>query len=208
MEQSKRCGKCKQLQPLSEYHKQAKSKDGLQDRCKACKREAGRLWRADWRSNNREAHRAEVKAFREADPARAKAMRRRNYEKNKDKELATMAVNYQNNKELRQQQARERYQANPIPAKQAAARRRAKMQDNGIYEVSDKEWAKLELGPCFYCGSTESIEIDHIIPIDRGGAHSIGNLMPLCLIHNRSKHTKLWIEFRVKEGKSNAKLAT
>lgn len=200
MEQSKPCSKCKQIQPLTEYHKQAKSRDGLQSQCKTCKRTSNRIWRAEWRADNREAHRAEVKAFRESDPERARRMRSNNYQKHRDSELAKMAENYQANKEERQAASRANYAKNPVPAKQAAARRRAKLKENGIYSVTNKEWTKLQDSPCFICGSKEEIEIDHILPIDLGGSHGVGNLMPLCKAHNRSKHNKLWIVFRIKKG--------
>jgi 5-methylcytosine-specific restriction endonuclease McrA len=123
-----------------------------------------------------------------------------NYQKHRDAQLAQMAANYERNKMERRAKARENYKRNPIPAKQAAARRRVKMHENGVYLVTNKEWARLGASPCFLCGSTELIEIDHIMPIELGGTHSIGNLMPLCRPHNRSKQAKLWIEFRVKKG--------
>src|SRR3546814_5763431 len=31
---------------------------------------------------------------------------------------------------------------------------------------------------CFYCGCAGTMTMDHILPISRGGAHSIGNLIP------------------------------
>lgn len=39
----KRCTKCKSIQPLSNFHKQAKRKDGHREHCKTCRREERRL---------------------------------------------------------------------------------------------------------------------------------------------------------------------
>ena len=38
----------------------------------------------------------------------------------------------------------------------------------------------LSSGKCAYCGSVESLEIDHIIPVAKGGATEKSNLQVLC----------------------------
>ena len=48
---------------------------------------------------------------------------------------------------------------------------------------------------CVACGSTERIEVDHIVPVSRGGSDDIENLQPLCLKCNRSKSAKTMDEF-------------
>lgn len=44
--------------------------------------------------------------------------------------------------------------------------------------------------PCAYCGTTEDITIDHVIPVSRGGKHVRGNLAPACRRCNSSKGSK------------------
>lgn len=73
--------------------------------------------------------------------------------------------------------------------------RRIKKQNNGIYLVSDKFLKKIYDSPCVFCGSKERIELDHIIPIARGGQHSEGNLQPLCKSCNSSKSDKTMTEW-------------
>ena len=52
-------------------------------------------------------------------------------------------------------------------------------------------------GRCFYCGSLpEHLEIDHVVPLSRGGRHAIGNLVPACRPCNRAKHARFVVEFR------------
>ena len=64
--------------------------------------------------------------------------------------------------------------------------------------VTNREIKALRMRPCIYCGSKKLIEIDHTIPINRGGRHSIGNLVPACRSCNRGKSDFLIMEWRKK----------
>jgi hypothetical protein len=46
-------------------------------------------------------------------------------------------------------------------------------------------------GKCAACGSEESIEIDHIVPVSRGGTGAPENLQALCISCNRSKRARM-----------------
>lgn len=46
-------------------------------------------------------------------------------------------------------------------------------------------------GRCVYCGSTENLQIDHIIPFSKGGATTIENLQLLCQKCNLEKSNKI-----------------
>ncbi len=46
-------------------------------------------------------------------------------------------------------------------------------------------------GRCVYCGSTENLQLDHIIPFSRGGATTIENLQLLCQRCNLEKSNKI-----------------
>jgi len=43
---------------------------------------------------------------------------------------------------------------------------------------------------CAYCGSTEGLQQEHIIPVVRGGKYEIGNIIPACKHCNASKKDK------------------
>ena len=49
---------------------------------------------------------------------------------------------------------------------------------------------------CCECGASKdetSLEIDHIVPVARGGTNDIDNLQTLCRECNRMKHTDEWV---------------
>jgi 5-methylcytosine-specific restriction endonuclease McrA len=43
---------------------------------------------------------------------------------------------------------------------------------------------------CAYCGCAGDMEIEHVVPISRGGAHDISNIVPACAPCNSSKSAK------------------
>ncbi|TMZ72779.1 HNH endonuclease [Klebsiella pneumoniae] len=49
---------------------------------------------------------------------------------------------------------------------------------------------------CAYCESMEPLTVDHIIPVTRGGLHTIGNVLPACLSCNSSKGRKFIVEWK------------
>lgn len=55
-----------------------------------------------------------------------------------------------------------------------------------------EEWKEIIVnilgGTCQYCGSTKNIEIDHILPVAKGGANEIANLQLLCYSCHKDKH--------------------
>lgn len=59
-------------------------------------------------------------------------------------------------------------------------------------------WRKDLIFACYYCTRsfpTTVLHIDHVIPISRGGAHSIGNICRSCPTCNLSKNCRMPSEF-------------
>lgn len=49
---------------------------------------------------------------------------------------------------------------------------------------------------CRECGATNketTLEIDHIVPVSKGGGNNLSNLQTLCKACNRAKHTRTWV---------------
>lgn len=43
---------------------------------------------------------------------------------------------------------------------------------------------------CAYCGATGDLEVEHVVPISRGGQHCLSNIVPACHCCNSNKGTK------------------
>lgn len=58
-----------------------------------------------------------------------------------------------------------------------------------IFSEKDRRQLLLEFdGCCAYCGvKPDKLEMDHIIPLSRGGQHTKSNIVPACFNCNRSK---------------------
>jgi 5-methylcytosine-specific restriction endonuclease McrA len=92
--------------------------------------------------------------------------------------------------------ARKNRLAHPERNRNDVGIRRSRKLSNGVFKISSKELKNLYSSPCFYCGSTDSIQADHVIPVVKGGVHSIGNLVPACAKCNLSKGSKFLIEWK------------
>lgn len=84
-------------------------------------------------------------------------------------------------------------------------RRRANKRSNGAFLITKRELERLlnrQQHSCYICAARldHTKELDHIIPIARGGQHSIGNVAWACHYCNRHKTTKLLIEVKHARG--------
>jgi 5-methylcytosine-specific restriction endonuclease McrA len=130
---------------------------------------------------HKEAVNAKTKAWDEANPGK-KAIRTRN--------------SYLRNMEKRKKYHAEWRKNNRLRWNYYASLRRIRVKENGVFKILDKEFKALGQKPCFYCGSTDSLTLDHVIPIARGGKHSIGNLVVACKPCNSQKNKRTIQEWR------------
>jgi 5-methylcytosine-specific restriction endonuclease McrA len=87
------------------------------------------------------------------------------------------------------------------PERMRAIRRKRKGQIRADMRlVTERDWRRLVAryrGCCAYCGvKPTQLHRDHVVPLARGGRHSIGNLLPACPRCNLSKKTKYLFEWR------------
>lgn len=208
MEQYKTCTKCQQVQSLDFFHKSSGNKDGKRNTCKACTRKQDQ---ARYQKNAESYRRrgldnyyanadryAEYSAKRYADnkeqiAAARSALRRENLWHHKALERASYARNVTQKREY----SRRYSKANPDKSRVRNSRRRARLAQAICYAITPKELQGMYLQPCSFCGLTGSIDLDHKIPLSRGGSHGIGNLMPLCDNCNSTKYNKTIMEWRI-----------
>jgi 5-methylcytosine-specific restriction endonuclease McrA len=77
-----------------------------------------------------------------------------------------------------------------------STRKRNKKKGNGIFYISEKEITKLLSSNCYICQINPSEHLDHIVPISKGGTHSIGNLLGSCQRCNLEKGSKTLYEYK------------
>ena len=107
-------------------------------------------------------------------------------------------LHYAKVRDTRRDQRAAHYAANSSVYKMHAHKRRAFIV-GGLASKKDIEGLALRAGgACCYCGGTaRKLELDHVIPVSRGGTHTVGNLAMACFRCNRQKSNKTVMEWRV-----------
>lgn len=148
-----------------------------------------------WAENNPEKVLAKSAAYRERHPDRTKAALQK-YEQT-DKAKARTAKYRESGKARAYKRIWRKENADAFARQNRldGARRRARRRGNGAYIISTKDLQWLMAQCCVACGGPGE-HVDHIIPVSRGGQHSIGNLQMLCASCNLSKHDKTMSEWR------------
>jgi 5-methylcytosine-specific restriction endonuclease McrA len=110
-------------------------------------------------------------------------------------------------------QSRDRYARDPEKVKRiinaspnrAAVRRamhnRRRGRVRGYPSFTAGEWLALVAsyaGRCAYCGAAAALHADHRLPLSRGGANTIDNILPACARCNLRKHSMTESEFRAR----------
>ena len=174
MTPTKCCTGCKVVLPATQAHfaPAALGKYGLAAKCRECKRAQGRTHYAA----NLDSERARTAAARQRDPeiknARARASKDKNRERVREVNRAWKAAN---------RDAIRAYNA---------TRRALLCKANGQYTA--EEWQATltaHAGCCHWCKRpiTGTPHADHVIPLSKGGANTIENIVPACATCNSRK---------------------
>jgi 5-methylcytosine-specific restriction endonuclease McrA len=80
-------------------------------------------------------------------------------------------------------------------------KRRFLKTNNGVFKVTDQDISRQinrQNNECFWCHEKlDKLHVDHIIPLTKGGRHSIGNIVISCPKCNLIKSDRLPIEFKI-----------
>jgi 5-methylcytosine-specific restriction endonuclease McrA len=90
---------------------------------------------------------------------------------------------------------------NGIETNRRHLRKRRAVLAGAIFTLTREEWESILLQhghSCAYCGSKERIELDHVIPISKGGTHTKDNVVPACRTCNATKCDKPLEQFMTK----------
>jgi 5-methylcytosine-specific restriction endonuclease McrA len=157
-----------------------------------------RAYKAVWLVKNADRLREQQREWRKRNPEKAAEYNRAWYQRNRERLLAHEAELERQRRATNGEAVRERerrYRAEHSP--RYVERNRRRRDAMGGYTVLDRDKRRMlsrYRGRCAYCAVRPFEHWDHVIPIIRGGRHTIGNLLPACKPCNLRKGTRLLIE--------------
>jgi len=176
------CNVCALKKELFEFHKNSSRKDGHTETCKLCANARAKKWRAE----NPGRHKSIIKEWCERHPDRMLKYSR-------DRRAQNLDLFRARDRERDRRPDRRRCKINSLN------RRRARL-THALSTLTKTQWeAILELfdNSCAYCGAEKvALQQEHVIPISRGGNHTVENVVPACVSCNLSKASKLVEEWR------------
>lgn len=170
------CTRCGLQGDLGDFYRQSSRKDGLRSECKNCTKERNRRYYVEEgtpQTARKSDRRAQSKRWREENRDRMRELKDAWAKKNPDRVKAHHAT------------FRQRH---PHAGWESRYRHRVKMlgleptvehftHDDVIARYGDS---------CVYCGG-EFMELDHYVPIQKGGPHTLENVRPSCTKCNAAK---------------------
>lgn len=222
MVDAKKCTKCNESKPISEFHRHILKSDGHRAVCKLCRMKPSTKERIELFSLGlRRCHKCrEIKQlaefskgttrckvclskdqlhWRKNNQERVKRNRQEYRAKNRELIVAKDRQYYLKNSSRIIENVRLWRKNNPIKKKiQSETRRARERLAEGTFEESDVLYLyEKQNGLCIYCGEnlSTSLTIDHIIPLSRNGSNWPSNIQLLCFSCNASKGDKTHDEY-------------
>lgn len=154
-------------------------------------------YKEDYYSRNKEALSEQMAGYRRSNSDKIRERRKRDYDQNRERYLASALMWSRENPDLRRAIVR-RYGAKRwswVKASEVVITQRAL--DRLMMHADHR---------CTYCrvSLAEGYHWDHVIPLSRGGTHSEGNLVPTCPPCNLRKNKMTVMEWRMRSVRSKA----
>lgn len=209
LEPAKRCMGCGESKPISEFYRAVNGcRYGKKPRCKVCSSAEANAWGKADRVANPEKYRAADKR-KDSEPARrAKRNARARWRRKNDAEFRARKQ-LQERRRIKKPRTSEQvergretalawYYANydraTVNNRKQGRERRARMREAFVEHIDDLVVLEAADGVCGVCGEDVDpldYEVDHIVPLSRGGLHCYANVQPAHRRCNRSKHARL-----------------
>jgi 5-methylcytosine-specific restriction endonuclease McrA len=186
--ESKRCFRCGESKPTSEYGPSKQTRDGFFAWCRLCKR----LHDKAWRDSHIEIARARQRGYYHANPEPWKAKVTERYQQNRQQYDAYKKAWLVANPKKRQAVAKAWRQANRTQVNVYTAQRRARKADAPTipFTIAQLEARRDYYGRlCWMCGAAATAD-DHVKPLAKGGWHCLSNLRPICTPCNTRKRDR------------------
>jgi len=115
------------------------------------------------------------------------------YQENRERKLTHQKQYYRNNRKKRYEYDK---QHSAMHQRAQAIVRTRRVGAEGSYSIEElrSKFAKFD-NKCVYCGDTETLTADHIIPLSRGGSNYIDNVVSACFACNNEKRSRTAKEF-------------
>ena len=159
--ETKRCARCGIVKPSSEFYRDNRRKDGLYSACKECHYKRTEKWR----TANREV---------------ALEISRRSKQRHRDVVNAKARERYWANREIMLERHRRWKRENPEKNRELTRRYVARKLQATVEPVDYEAIIKRDGMRCHICGkkirSRKDLHFDHIVPLSKGGEHSMKNV--------------------------------
>ena len=189
---TKCCGICGVTKPVSDFHSRPGASDGLRNQCKRCRA----TQRHESYLTNRTQALVSAQSWSRANPEKRKASHRKYYEANKAAINAAAKIWAKNNPEKYKLGIANWRKRNRCRVNISLERYRDKKYQN-VTTLTYSDWLQILdyfNGRCAYClGRFSVLELEHLIPVSKGGGTTIENIVPACRSCNARKHNRpIW----------------
>lgn len=213
-EATKTCTKCEINKPVSEFYRR---RNGYKSSCKRCLYLASKDQRAKFRRENathvkrqkseeyqrhKDDYIARAAKWSLANSEKSRTIKDRWYRKNRDAFLRKCADRHRDNPEKLRQRVKAWRKKNPGKRRAQSAKRRAQVISPSGASKDVKAFyehvAQADRIRCYWCNrlvKKSHRQVDHIVPLARGGQHAVINLCCSCSTCNNRKHAKTAAEF-------------
>lgn len=186
----KKCGKCGYGKSLDYFHNNKSKKDGKATECKECKSKQDQKYRKE----NKETYKIYQIKYWIENRTELYEQKKEYIANNKSAHLKRQHAWYEKNKDNIKARISQYKKDHPKQYQMYSNRRLAQKKTSTVELFTIKDIILQYGDKCFYCGSKFD-QIDHYIPLSRGGSHTLENVRPSCEHCNLTKSNKLPEEF-------------